>query len=513
MFLKLRRLKFVARNLVICGIIICILLSFLSYTSFMYDDSSSVVVYDGSERTFSNIELVKRELLNDKFRRYKDQDFVSKTSDVAHNVFEIAPHVKSTDNELEFYQVDSTFQTPSTKFILVLHHYEQLGKATENLLQLCAMAKEMERMVVQPFVRDSRMCGLPGGWYGEKRSKSRLFRPFSTYFDAGYTNELLSNSGYSTLTDIGNFRKSCSSNVAQTVLVHFIFNDNGAEESLKKWYGISDERYQKVINDVKHSGISDCEFIDEGLNVSNRIGNVKIGRQICIDAEKIKNIKVLEDKILQRRPCVVVIHWRGLGKNRAHFKPRVSVKPWQLVRSMRHSDFILNEVERFKDTFLGQQYISIHIRSERQLQWYGMGKLQKCLKVMTGLVEKMSSKHNTSVVFLSTDLGAFGSDTLYPLTSQDEGLQKNLIATQKLLTEKLRPVTFSPTSKDPLSLDKGVVAIIEMNLLFGGSHLVTVGSGTFQQWIIDVFISRHSQDGDWTVTRVCSKEEKGTNKV
>ena len=49
-----------------------------------------------------------------------------------------------------------------TKYILAYRHFEQLGKTTENLLQLAAVSKTWGRFVVEPGVRNSRFLLKPG---------------------------------------------------------------------------------------------------------------------------------------------------------------------------------------------------------------------------------------------------------------------------------------------------------------------------------------------------------------
>lgn len=525
MFIR-RRLVYAVKIALDSGFKACLFLSLCLLVLVLIDDRPSRVI-SRVPRKFdvgkaSRIELVKRELLNENTkRRYDDQDFVSKTSEIADRVFEIIPDVQNTlENETELYQVDATQNThaikSTTKFLYVLHHYEQLGKATENLVQLCAIAKQMGRFIVEPFVRDSRMCGVPGGWYGEQRKRSRLFRPFSSYFDVDVFNNLLSSSGYATMKKLETFKTSCLDE--RTTIVHFIYADSDAEESLRKWYNLSADQYIKVKNDVQRRGYCDCPFIDKGLNISNRIGDIKIGREICVDPEKILSIDEFEDQVLRNDRCAVIVHWRGIGKNRTHFRPRVKLKPWNLVTSLKHSNLIRNEVARFKEvSFIDNHpYIAIHVRSERQLQWYGIEKLNRCIAVMIQQVEKLKEKHKIDKVFISTDLSAYGSDTLIFPSAQDIEFKQKLGTIQSEMFKKLQPLSYTPhAKKSSVLFDKGVVAITEMNLLFGSSHLVTIGSGTFQQWIIDVFIKQHSKDEqqNWTITRVCNKEEKKRLKV
>ena len=400
----------------------------------------------------------------------------------------------------------------SLKFLFVLHHYEQLSKTTENLLQLAAVAAQIDHVIVQPFARDSRMCGLPYGWSGQLRTERRRFYPLSLYFDVQFMNNLLKKSHIAPMVTLETFKRHCRSSVTNTTLIHFVYNDHTQEE-MEKWYKISASEYQNIEKDIKNSGWCDCKFINDGLNVSNRIGGLRAGRQICIHAEKVKSLKLFKNEILKGDKCVVIIHWRGFGKDRAHFKPEVKVDNRKLLHSLRSSERVVEQSNKIENS-IGEEYISIHIRSERQIQWYDVKRLSQCLETLVKRVASLKQKYQIKKIFLSSDFTRFGSDTLHSFTAQNATLINKIKQLKRFLDKTLKPIKYNPKSDDPLDLDSGVVALTEMNVLTGGSHLMTVGSGTFQQWIVDGFVERKSgakKQNDWTITRICNKEDKVNN--
>lgn len=410
----------------------------------------------------------------------------------------------SEPNEFEAEERDA-----SIKFLFVLHHYEQLSKTTENLLQLAAVAKQIERVIVEPFVRDSRMCGLPYGWSGKLRSERRRFHPLSLYFDVKFMNNLLTKYHIAPMVKLETFKRQCRSSVTHTTIIHFLYSDQ-SEEEMKKWYKISALEYQDIKKQAKSSGWCECKFIEHALTVSNRIGGLRIGRQICVDAEKVSSLELFENEITKGDKCVVVIHWRGIGKDRTHFKPEVEVDNRKLLHSLRSSERVAEKATKIRDS-IGGEYISIHIRSERQIQWYDVERLAQCVRTLVKKVESLKQKYNKTRVFLSSDFTRFGSDTLHSFTAQNTSLVNKLKQIKRFLYKALKPLKYNPKSGDPLDMDSGVVALTEMNVLTGGSHLVTIGSGNFQQWIVDGFVERKAgteQQNNWTITRICNKEDK-----
>ena len=77
---------------------------------------------------------------------------------------------------------DSVLHRSRGKFIFAFRYYEQLGRATENLLAFCSLAKYGNREVVAPFVNNSRMAGTPYGvGHRYRRKRTMSFSPFETY--------------------------------------------------------------------------------------------------------------------------------------------------------------------------------------------------------------------------------------------------------------------------------------------------------------------------------------------
>ena len=428
------------------------------------------------------------------------------SSPIIKHVFGIRPvqiakrHRADEDGKQEIIAIAMDQQeSDNDKYIFVFHHYEQFAKTTENFVQLCSIGTYGLRTVVEPFVRDSRMCGLTTGWWGEALTPSRLFKPLGLYFEVKAMNELLSRNHYATIRPLTEFRKVCNKTTSNLTIVHFLYQDG--KETTKKWFKISEEGYKNILLQTDRTGWTKCPFIDKGLNISRRIGDTAAGRQLCVNAEKITDHKKFESDILQGDKCVVITYWKGFGIDRTHFKPKVKLNARAIVHRLPQSNLILKESELYRKTFLEKSYIALHVRSERQLLWYSEKSFLHCLDSVVRRVLKLKQKYRINTVFLATDLTQHGSDTLLPNNKKD------LKRFEKILMDKLKPKCYSPHQTDPALMDHGVIAIVEMNILSHSKHLVTLGSGSFQEWVMAQFMETNKGQ-DWTISRVCSKEKK-----
>lgn len=395
------------------------------------------------------------------------------------------------------------------KYVLAYRHFEQLGKTTENLIQLAAMAKRLGRQVVQPDVKNSRFSLSPG---------SRSY-PLDVYFNVSNMNELLDENNYSKLVGLSSFLRDCNyvNTETKTTVVHFLYNDFYRGNTMK-WYHLKQSQFQEILNKTLHTGWTDCPFIEKHLGFSTSFNGINIGRQLCVNPEVVLSETVFEEKILGGDKCVVLVEWRGFGRFRAHFSPnyRPFLGPKELTHNIEPSYLIKNEVNDFKRSKLSSGYISVHLRTERLLLRNSFKKLQLCIEHVVYLVDILRELRGLSTVFLATDMTRFGSDKFDShkfYTSNATGLhlvrRKDFENIHADVVRRLKAVSYKPL-REPYSKDKGIVSLVEMNILKGGVDLVTVGSGTFRAWLVSVFRQhqKHSGRRGYTISEICNDGSK-----
>ena len=87
---------------------------------------------------------------------------------------------------------------------------------------------------------------------------------------------------------------------------------------------------------------------------------------------------------------------------------------------------------------------------------------------------------------MATDFTEFGSSSKI-----GKPARKNAKSLMEILVP-LKPIIFQP-SEYKLA-DRGEVAIVEMNVLTSGKHLVVLGGGSFQYWVETQFLNKNNND-------------------
>lgn len=375
---------------------------------------------------------------------------------------------------------------PKRKFLFVFRYYEQLGRATSNLLDLASLAKNTNRLLVVPYVNNSRMSGLPTGvshFFRKPEKPPHLtYSLLSEYFDLDDLNFKLKSRGYNPLNSFRAFESHCDKRF--NIVVHFLFEDENSKREAALWYRISHDDVITMYKEAReHNGWIDCPFIKRS-RLSKQIA-FKVSRYICVDPEVIRTASDLEDKVLQGANCVGIVQWRGTGQDRVHFPldPSISqpLRPVDLEFNPRLVELAKKVV---KNSFNGE-FIAIHVRSERHIARKGANVTKRCMEKLGNRVQALQAALGVNQVFLASDLTDYGSDTLMNLAGTNYRRSLSMFL-HKVLDN---PVTFNP---EGVLFDTGAAAIVEMNILSMATRFFTLGGGNFQEWAVGLFLRRHN---------------------
>ena len=323
--------------------------------------------------------------------------------------------------------------------------------ATDNFLDLTAVAAYGGRQVVIPFVKNSLFHGLPR----MKRSET-----LALYYNVTALNNTLRSSGHGTLISWKEFQNVCQGKL--DVLVYFNYSTN--------------VQATRTIFPCNRSAFPGLE----------------IRRTICLNVFAIDSVEKLENEVLKRLPCVGFAEWRGINTKRpfrTHFNLSsiVTNRRGQMRSSIFFSSKLLHVAQDFIAKNLGPLFYSVHIRAERILR---IGKtlrnittVERCLSNLLTLVQKKKNVSKAHIpVFLAADFAHYGSSSPDVKPAREKAM-----SFMKILAP-INPVTFQPSAYN-LS-DRGAVAIVEMNILASGKHLFVAGGGSFEKWIIHQFLNK-----------------------
>ena len=211
------------------------------------------------------------------------------------------------------------------------------------------------------------------------------------------------------------------------------------------------------------------------------IQGFEIRRTVCINPELLTSVEKLEGEVLRDSPCVGIAEWRGIGSGRTHFFLPSSIPlPFSIRHEVPISQQLLQLAQEFMYERLGNNFISVHIRSEWVLirnRGASVNHLLECLKQLVSKLQEIKRKIRVNKILLATDFTKTGSESY----TVQLALNKSKLLGDFLDKKLKNPETFDPSTVE-LS-DRGSIAIVEMSILSAGKKLFLVGGGNFEDWM------------------------------
>jgi hypothetical protein len=201
--------------------------------------------------------------------------------------------------------------------------------------------------------------------------------------------------------------------------------------------------------------------------------------------------------------------WRGIGfKTRTSFSENHNnVSSKEIHFLLEPSLSILNEAEIFTESHLrtGSGYIAVQVRGEKVVIQHNLTRLKKCLRLLVNVIKNTKKSFGISKVFVATDMSDFGSGS-WAGSSKTKDLDAHALKIiQSTLMTRIDAVVYKP-SADWRTPDRGAVSLVELSIIARAQHLLTIGTGSFQEWAVAKFLKFHKDDDPqlWSLTRLCS---------
>ena len=278
---------------------------------------------------------------------------------------------------------NSLKESPSKKYVFVHSRYgEQLSKNTRAFLSLCAQAGKSGRKVVMPFVHQTEFSRVKSG------------HDIGIYYDVEYLKRLLATAGYASVVDNAEYEKECPHNSPNHVSIHFIDHTQASMEVTRSLVRMEKDYYNSVLQNTTRNGWTNCDFLDRTMKRPP-------GKQFCINADIIRDWKVLENDIVKNEKCLILLFWKGREDGRFVIKfseDSYQFTSIQLALALRPGQAVMKEVERFKET-LTNKYIAVYVRGEKILRTTSMEFLSECVDL---LLEVGVCSYSKCLIYLNT---------------------------------------------------------------------------------------------------------------
>ena len=171
-----------------------------------------------------------------------------------------------------------------------------------------------------------------------------------------------------------------------------------------------------------------------------------------------------------------------------------------------HSNYVVDLAQKYLESQLsypGKPFLSVHIRFEKLMIFALNHKLSLneyldcCMKRAKKLISFVRTNFSIEEgnILLNWDYSPYGSKEMCPIPNCGN------VAYEHLKKLNIQPSYFKPERFGMTSHNVGLISLVEMHALIGGSALVTVGEGSYQYTIIESFIEHH-RHGDTNLEAV-----------
>jgi hypothetical protein len=387
--------------------------------------------------------------------------------------------------KIEFATNNRSISMASQKdagFVRVSRYWEQMSMSTRALITLAGQAKFGNRKVQAPTVKNS-MFGIDDGY------------SLGTYFNMTHFNHVLIYSDYATLVGEKDYEAECSLADAGHVAIYFLYEYD--EKSTKRKLQLNKKQYDDISKKARKNGWTECPTLGNYIKEKSKT------KYFCVNVSKFTEWDRLENKVIKGAKCLTLSNWRGIGSS---FRTRFSEKHLKfhakdIQFALKPSGDILKEANRFRRVLYGP-YIAVHFRGTKVFSAHNFFRIQSCLRVLHELLKVLKAVSGITQVLIASDMSRFGSGAWGSLLKEPKEHQ-TLRELHSFLITSTGGIEYKPTADD---VDRGVVALVEMTLLTRATHLITVGKGSFQEWVKAKFLEQHREDDQpqWSLITMCS---------
>ena len=401
------------------------------------------------------------------------------------SLFALSNVVKSHDKSWQQPTMSNSMTISKLKpsgYVLALSYWDQQTSALRNLLSLQCWARQVELVVVEPFIIGSDF----GMQVVEQNNHSdKMVARFRDLFDINQWNDP-SHTKVTPLVSWKNFLENAPQNV---IFVEMKYTDHPM-------------KFPELPLDVT------CKkkiLIRQFFRVFGSHG-FHLQRMVCFDFQKLGILTTrqfntyLFGKFDPSSVSVVFIEWRGIVTSIFH---RIMLQDsvcgnglgyTNIAISLNPSQKIIKHSEQYIQRYLhGGDYVAIALRLERIFP-AGKNNVLVCLNKTLGYLSRIKQGVHEANTFLSIDVGRFGSKGYkrnplmeFTVTQQVEKLIETLYGNSTTIQDWEE--TFLNISR---TSNPGYIALLQKTIATRAKCLLLVGGGTFQQHASRLYQQMHT---------------------
>ena len=407
----------------------------------------------------------------------------------------------------------------SRRYVVGLSYWEQLNMAVRNMFQLVIVANDWGSRVVEPYTINSRLFGLRNFVIRREEAITHSDIPLSLreLVNTDKLNNIICARGLHPLASMAEFIDNSADLV---IVVHFIHHINNPND-----LNVPANIKALITAQFSSTPVVNCKILLEQylhriinllqLETDGKRDHV-IKNYYCVDATRLISAKELAKMIgisdLDEF-TVIVVDWHGYSSksmvynsaNGPHINKRATLStsyngPSFAAVTLPHSQRVINATEKYLlHSNITNPFIAVHIRSEKlgQVQITRKGYVLKCMNEMLTVINRLKEQHIISNVIICIDTGEAGSDSCVNCRGGTTTLK--FLHYHNLKVTRINPNVIGEVH------DNGLIALMEMNLLSHGDHLIVVGGGSFQNQTEQNFIHYHSIRYKTNIHEVCTR--------
>ena len=401
------------------------------------------------------------------------------------SLFALSNLVKSHDKSWQQPTVSNSMTISKVKpsgYVLALSYWDQQTTAFRNLLSLQCWARQVELVVVEPFIIGSDL----GMQVVEQNNHSdEMVVRFRDLFDINQWND----PSHTKVTPLVSWKIFLENAPRNVILVEMKYTDH----PMKFPELPLDVTCKKKILIRQFSQV----FGSHGFHLQ---------RTVCLDFRKVGILTTsqfnayLFGRFSTSSVSVVFMMWRGIVTSVSH---RIMLRDSACGNGLGYSKHVLSlnpsqKIFRHADQYIqryltGGDYIAIALRLERILHSSGMNNVPACLNKTLGYLSRLKQGIQAANTFLSMDVGNFGSKgykkhhIVFTVTQQAETLIETLYGNSTTIQDWEE--TFLNISR---TSNPGYIALLQKTIATQAKCLLLVGGGTFQQHAFRQYQQMHT---------------------